>query len=51
MGILRDRLVLADGAARLRWNGEAVTAVVGRLLDRRVARQIDPPRADLLPST
>ena len=31
MGMLRDRLVLADGPARLRGNGETVTEVVGRL--------------------
>jgi hypothetical protein len=31
MGILRDRLELADGPTRLRGNGETVAAVVGRL--------------------
>jgi hypothetical protein len=31
MGMLRDRLVLADGPARLRGNDETVIAVVGRL--------------------
>jgi hypothetical protein len=31
MGMLRDRLVLAEGPARLRGNGETVTDVVGRL--------------------
>jgi hypothetical protein len=31
MGMLRDRLVLAEGPARLRGNGETVTDVIGRL--------------------
>ena len=44
MGVLRDRLVLADGRAGLRSNGTPVTEIIGRLEAGGSPRQADRTR-------